>query len=77
MVTVKNKYLIPLIAELFVQLGGARLFSILDLHLGYYEVQIVEGDEQKTTYVKRYGSYEFLVMLFGVTNTAVIQHITE
>ena len=40
----------------------------LDLSLGYYQVRIVEGDESKTTCVTRYGSYKFLVMLFGLTN---------
>ena len=67
-VTVKNKYLIPLIAHLFDQLGRARYFTKLNLRSGYYQVMIVEGDEPKTTCVTRYGSYEFLVMPFGLTN---------
>ena len=67
-VTVKNKYPIPLIADLFDQLGRARYFTKLDLRSGYYQVRIAEGDEPKTTYVTRYGSYEFLVMPFGLTN---------
>ncbi|KAL9269125.1 Retrovirus-related Pol polyprotein from transposon 297-like protein [Drosera capensis] len=66
--TVKNKYLIPLISDLFDQLGGARYFTKLDLHSGYYRVKIAEGDEVKTTCVTRYGSFEFLVMPFGLTN---------
>ncbi|KAL6328324.1 hypothetical protein AAG906_034467 [Vitis piasezkii] len=52
-VTVKNKYPIPLIANLFNQLGRARYFTKLDLRSGYYQVRIEEGDEPKTTCVTR------------------------
>ena len=64
----KNKYPIPLIADLFDQLAHARWFTKLDLRSGYWKVQITKGDEPKTACVTRYGSYELLVMLFGLTN---------
>ncbi|KAH9723181.1 Endonuclease [Citrus sinensis] len=67
-ITIKNKYLIPLIADLFDQLGKARYFTKLDLRSGYYQVRIAKGDEPKTTCTIRYGSFEFLVMPFGLTN---------
>ncbi|XP_019059506.1 PREDICTED: uncharacterized protein LOC109117174 [Tarenaya hassleriana] len=67
-VTVKNKYPIPLIADLFDQLREARVFSKLDLRSGYYQVRVDEGDEAKTACVTRYGSFEFKVMPFGLTN---------
>ncbi|GJZ92011.1 cytochrome P450 78A7-like protein [Tanacetum coccineum] len=70
-VTIKNKYPIPLIADLFDQLGKARYFTKLDLRSGYYQVRIAEGDEAKTTCVTRYGSCEFLVMPYGLTNAPV------
>ncbi|KAJ7970764.1 Ty3/gypsy retrotransposon protein [Quillaja saponaria] len=67
-VTVRNSYPLPLIADLFDQLSGAKYFTKLDLRSGYYQVRIAEGDELKTTCVTRYGAFEFLVMPFGLTN---------
>ena len=67
-VTIKNKYPIPLIADLFDQLGHAKYFIKLDLRSGYYQVRIAERDEPQTTCVTRYGSYEFLIIPFGLTN---------
>ncbi|XP_039055019.1 uncharacterized protein LOC120197634 [Hibiscus syriacus] len=63
-----NKYLIPLITDLFDQLGDVRWFTKLDLRSGYYQVRLAEGDEPKTECVTRYDSYDFLVMPFGLTN---------
>ena len=70
--TVKNKHLITLIVDLFDQLEGALWLSKFDLRLGYYQVWIAEGDEQKTASITRYESFEFLVMPFGLTNVSAI-----
>ncbi|XP_070007294.1 uncharacterized mitochondrial protein AtMg00860-like [Nicotiana sylvestris] len=55
-------------ADLFDRLGGVMVFTKIDLNTCYWKVRIVEGDEHKTTYVIRYGSYDFLVILFDLTN---------
>jgi hypothetical protein len=68
-ITVKNKYPVPLIRDLFDWLSRAAYFTKLDLRFGYWQVRIAEGDEPKTTCVTWYGSFEFLVMTFGLTNT--------
>ena len=67
-VTVRNKYPIPLVQDLFDQLSTARYFTKLDLRSGYYQVRVADEDVAKTTCVTRYGAYEFLVMPFGLTN---------
>jgi hypothetical protein len=67
-VTIKNKYLLPRIDILFDQLAGARVFSKVDLCLGYHQIKIRSEDVSKTAFSTRYGLYEYLVMSFGLTN---------
>jgi hypothetical protein len=67
-VTVKNWYPLPQIDDLFDRLLKAKMFSRIDLRFGYYQIRIAQGDEEKIACRTRYGSYVFLVMLFGLTN---------
>jgi hypothetical protein len=67
-VTIKNKYSLPRIDDLFDQMRGARVFSKIDLRLGYHQMKIRPSDIPKTTFSTRYGLYEFTVMSFGLTN---------
>jgi hypothetical protein len=67
-VTIKNKYPLPRIDDLFDQLCGACVFSKIDLRSGYHQLKIRECDIPKTTFVSRYGLYEYTVMSFELTN---------
>jgi hypothetical protein len=67
-VTVKNKYPLPRIEDLFDQMRGARVFSKIDLRSGYHQMKIRPSDIPKTDFSTQYGLYEFTVMSFGLTN---------
>ncbi|KAL9227892.1 hypothetical protein vseg_003531 [Gypsophila vaccaria] len=66
-VTVKNRYPLPRIDDLFYQLKGADTFSKIDLRSGYHQILVRKEDIQKTTFRSRYCHYEFKVMPFGLT----------
>ncbi|KAF3657764.1 Protein transport protein-like [Capsicum annuum] len=67
-VTVKNKYLLQRINDLFDQLQGASYFSKIDLRSGYHQLKVRECDIPKTIFRTRYGHFEFLVLSFGLNN---------
>jgi hypothetical protein len=71
-VTVKNKYPLPRIDDLFDQLKDAKIFLKIDLQLGYHQVRIKGEDISKIAFRTRYGHYEFTVVPFGLSNAPAV-----
>jgi hypothetical protein len=69
-VTVKNKYPLLQIEDLFGQMKGASVFSKIDLRSGYHQLKVQESDIRKTTFCTQYGLYEYTVMSFGLANVS-------
>jgi hypothetical protein len=67
-VTVKNKYPLPRIEDLFDQMRDARIFSKIDLRSGYHQMRIRPSDNSKMDFSTLYSLYEFTIMSFGLTN---------
>jgi hypothetical protein len=67
-VTIKNKYPLLRIEDLFDHMKGAGVFSKIDLRSGYHQLRIRESDIPKTAFRIRYGLYEYTVMFFRLTN---------
>jgi hypothetical protein len=66
--TVKNKYSLPMVSDIFDRLHGAKYFTSIDLFSGYHQVRLNDEDIHKTAFNTRYGHFEWLVLCFGLTN---------
>nr|GEW36031.1 putative reverse transcriptase domain-containing protein [Tanacetum cinerariifolium] len=74
--TVKNRYLLPRIDDLFNQLQGSSVYSMIDLRSGYHQLRVRNEDIPNTAFKTRYGHYNFQVMPFGLTKApAVFMHL--
>ncbi|GJW58417.1 putative reverse transcriptase domain-containing protein, partial [Tanacetum coccineum] len=70
--TIKNRYPLPRIDDLFNQLQGSQYFSKIDLRSGYHQLRVHEDDISKTSFQTRYVHFEFTVIPFGLTNAPMV-----
>ena len=70
--TIKNRYSLPRIDDLFDQLRGATVFSKIDLRSRYHQVRIKDEDIFKTTFRTRYNHYKFVIIPFRLTNAPIV-----
>ncbi|GKA60835.1 putative reverse transcriptase domain-containing protein [Tanacetum coccineum] len=75
--TIKNRYLLPRIDDLFDQLQGSQHFFKIDLKSGYHQLRVHEGNNPKTAFRTRYGHFEFIVTPFGLTNAPATREENE
>lgn len=78
--TIKNKFPLPIIEELFEELFGAKWFTTLDLRSGFHQILVKEEDQYKTTFQTHFGHFEYKVMPYGLTGApatfqAIMNHI--
>jgi hypothetical protein len=66
--TIKNKFLMPMIDEFLDEIAGAKVFTKLDLNLGFHQIRMTLADEYKTAFKTHHENFQFKVMPFGLTN---------